>query len=123
MNEIGKVGLLLILLGFFLVGFAALYSATASPAILDPQLAQKIGVAQGLGWILAGIGFVAAFWDLTTSLRDLKTVTPDISAPETPRSLIGGKVSPGEFVCSDCHGDISANDEVCPHCGAAIEGE
>lgn len=26
-----------------------------------------------------------------------------------------------EFVCSDCGGDITVQDKVCPHCGAAIE--
>ena len=28
-----------------------------------------------------------------------------------------------EFVCSDCGGDITMQDKVCPHCGAAIEGD
>lgn len=26
-----------------------------------------------------------------------------------------------EFVCSDCGGDITVQDKVCPHCGAPIE--
>jgi hypothetical protein len=28
-----------------------------------------------------------------------------------------------EFVCSDCGGDITEEDKVCPHCGAPIEGD
>ena len=45
-------------------------------------------------------------------------------SPTSPPSLIARKVPTGtpEFVCSDCGGDISADDKVCPHCGAVIEG-
>lgn len=63
---------------------------------------------------------------LATDLRGSKTVVQDISATAkgaptlTTRKL--PKTEP-RFVCSDCGGDISDEDKVCPHCGAAIEGE
>ncbi len=48
----------------------------------------------------------------------LERVIHDNDKPFAPR-----KAGNSEFVCSDCGGDISEVDRVCPHCGALIEGE
>ncbi len=128
-NAIGKLGVFLILVGFLAVGSAALYGANASPESVQDaaQVAKSVGTAQGVGWIVAGIGLVVAFAGLYTDLHDLKTVGPQRSALETSEAAVNARKVPKEaepeFVCSDCGRDISADDKVCPHCGALIEGE
>jgi hypothetical protein len=128
MNGLGQLGVLLVVVGFLTVGFAALYSANVTPASSQDaaQIAKSMGTAQGVGWIAAGIGLAMAFLGVFMDLQDVKTVIPDISALNTsPPSSAVRKVPKvkSDFVCSDCGGDVSKNDKACPHCGAAIEGE
>ncbi len=128
MNGIAKLGALLILVGFLALGSAALYGANASPTSTQDvaQIAKNVGTAQGVAWIVAGIGLVMALSGLSSDLHDLKTVVPDISALDTsPLPPTARKVpkAESEFVCSNCGGDISEKDNVCPHCGAPIEDD
>ena len=127
-NVVGKVGVVLTFVGFLAVGSAALYGANASPASNQDavQVAKNVGMAQGFGWIVAGVGLAMSFQGLSTDLQDSNTLGSEhlragpVSAPSKVREV--PKAKP-EFVCSDCGGDISAEDTACPHCGAPIEGE
>ena len=128
MNVVGKVGVVLTFVGFLAVGSAALYGANASPESVQDaaQLAKTAGTAQGVGWIVAGIGLVMALTGMYTDLNDLKAAVPHRSVLETSAPPVNARKvtkAESEFVCSDCGRDISADDKTCPHCGAPIEGE
>lgn len=105
MNAIGKIGVFLTFVGFLGVGTASIYAANASPVSVQEvvQMAKNVGTAEGIGWIVAGIGLAMAFSGLFMDLHDLR---------------LAQTVS--EFVCSDCGGSISENNKACPHCGAPI---
>lgn len=128
MNASSAWGGFLTFIGFLIVGSAAIYGSNANPASLQDavQIAKNAATAQGVGWIVTGVGLALAVVGVSTDLHDLKTVVPDVSAMSpAERAPSRGKVSRTEpdFVCSDCGEDISEEDKVCPHCGAAIEGD
>ncbi len=128
MNARSAWGAFLTFLGFLIVGSATIYGANASPASLGDivQIAKNAATAQGIGWIVTGSGLALAVAGISADLHDLKTVVPDVAAMSpVPRPPAPRKVSKTEagFVCSDCGGDITEEDRVCPHCGAAIEGD
>jgi hypothetical protein len=128
MNAGSSWGAVLTFLGFLIVGSAIVYGSNANPSSLQDavQVAKNAATAQGAGWIVAGVGLALAIVGVATDLHDLKTVVPDVSAmspaARNPSDRTASTTEPG-FVCTDCGGDISEEDRVCPHCGAAIEGD
>jgi hypothetical protein len=128
MNASSAWGAVLTFLGFLIVGSAVIYGSNANPSSLQDavQVAKNAAMAQGVGWIVAGVGLALAIVGVATDLHDLKTVVPDVSAMSpavrTPSDRKASTTEPA-FARTDCGGDISKEDRVCPHCGAAIEGD
>src|SRR2546428_1846458 len=129
MNVVGKVGVVLTFVGFLAVGSAALYGANASPASNQDavQVAKNVGMAQGFGWIVAGVGFAMSFQGLSTDLHDSNALGSEhlragpVSAPSKVREV--PKAKP-EFVCSDCGGVTSLDaTSVLPFCAPFGGGE
>lgn len=112
MNILLRYGAYATFLGFFMVGISFLFSNSS--------------FYFGLGWIVVGIGLPLSLVGLDVSFRSgaASRATLGASAAESAQ-LIARKVPKAEsdFVCSDCGGDITADMKVCPHCGAAIEGD
>jgi hypothetical protein len=74
--DLVKVGAFVVLVGFLTVGYASLYLATAptptTPATPEDALraqgiAKNAEIAQGLGWMVVGIGFFTAFLGVVRS--------------------------------------------------------
>ena len=112
MNTILRWGAYVTFLGFLMVGVGLLFPGSS--------------VYFGIGWIVVGIGLPLSFVGLDLSFRMSVAARPGPAATGTePSPLVARKVPKveSEFVCSDCGGDITADMKVCPHCGAAIEGD
>lgn len=109
MNTLLRWGVYATFLGFLMVGIGYLFGET---------------FYFGLGWIVVGIGLPLSFVGLDLGQRAARAGTPaspmDGGPPLVARKAPKAKA---DFVCSDCGGDLTADMKVCPHCGAAIEGD